>query len=122
MTKITTAALGRSEETEVTLLFANRSERDILWRAELERLQDEFSTRWETGGQCGGGDEMGSDEITFKCCSVNELPHLCTSAGQYCRYHQYHRWSMMQLSKYCPGTKYCLIYALCSIHFKHSAF
>ena len=55
MVKITSAALGRSEETEVTLIFANRSERDILWQAELERLQDTFSTRWvspHTSGSC----------------------------------------------------------------------
>ena len=46
MAKIISAALGQSDETCVTLLFANRTEKDILWQAELERLQKDFSTRW----------------------------------------------------------------------------
>lgn len=46
MAKIISAAMGRSDETCVTLLFANQTEKDILWQAELERLQEEFSTRW----------------------------------------------------------------------------
>ena len=45
MVKIITAALGQHEEMHVTLLFANRTEKDILWQAKLEQLQEAFTTR-----------------------------------------------------------------------------
>ena len=45
MVKIIAAALGQHEEMHVTLLFANQTEKDILWKAELEQLQEAFTTR-----------------------------------------------------------------------------
>ena len=49
MVRIISAALGQCEEARTTLLFANQTEKDILWRTELERLQESFTTRCVSG-------------------------------------------------------------------------
>ena len=49
MVRIISAALGQCEEAHATLLFANQTEKDILWRTELEQLQESFTTRCVSG-------------------------------------------------------------------------
>lgn len=71
MVKIITAALGQNEETHVTLLFANRTEKDILWQAELEQLQEAFTTRWADSALTF------SHELLLWHLS-KQLPHLLT--------------------------------------------